>query len=86
MSREQIEEMAKVIEQSGMLDSYSRCQVVSEELYNADYRKIIFCKGCVYCEHRYPVKAVGMVAEEGLYCNMLKQYVEPEDFCSLAKM
>lgn len=40
MSREkQIEEMAKTIEQSGMLDSYSRCEIVAEELYNADYRK-----------------------------------------------
>lgn len=40
MSREkQIEEMAKVIEQSGMLDSYSRCEIVAEELLNAGYRK-----------------------------------------------
>ena len=37
--RNQIEEMARVIEQSGMLDSYSRCEVVAEELYNEDYRK-----------------------------------------------
>ena len=40
MGREkQIEEMTKVIEQSGMLDNYSRCEVVATELYNAGYRK-----------------------------------------------
>jgi hypothetical protein len=37
--KQAVEEMAKVIEQSGMLDSYSRCEVVATELYNADYHK-----------------------------------------------
>ena len=40
MSKEkQIKEMAKTIEQSGMLDSYSRCEIVADELYTAGYRK-----------------------------------------------
>lgn len=40
MSEEkQIEEMARDIEQTGMLDSYSRCEIVAEDLYNAGYRK-----------------------------------------------
>ena len=40
MSREkQIKGMARDIEQSGMLDNYSRCEVVAEELYDKGYRK-----------------------------------------------
>jgi rubrerythrin len=40
MSREnQIEEMVSDIEQSGMLDSLSRCRIVAEELYLKGYRK-----------------------------------------------
>ena len=35
----QIEEMASDIEQSGMLDSRSRCRIVAEELYTKGYRK-----------------------------------------------
>lgn len=35
----QIEEMASDIEQSGMLDSLSRCRIVAEELYCKGYRK-----------------------------------------------
>ena len=35
----QIEEMASDIEQSGMLDSRSRCRIVAEELYFKGYRK-----------------------------------------------
>jgi hypothetical protein len=35
----QIEEMASDIEQSGMLDSLSRCRIVAEELYFKGYRK-----------------------------------------------
>ena len=34
----QIEEMASDIEQSGMLDSLSRCRIVAEELYFKGYR------------------------------------------------
>ena len=37
----QIEEMASDIEQSGMLDSLSRCRIVAEELYFKGYRKQI---------------------------------------------
>jgi hypothetical protein len=40
MSKEkQIEEMASDIAQTGMLDSLSRCRIVSEELYFKGYRK-----------------------------------------------
>lgn len=34
-----IEEMASDIEQSGMLDSLSRCRIVAEELYFKGYRQ-----------------------------------------------
>lgn len=37
----QIEEMASDIEQSGMLDSLSRCRIVAEELYTKGYKKHI---------------------------------------------
>ena len=58
--KKQIEEMAKTIEQSGMLDSYSRCEIVADELYTAGYRKqsegvwnedvIAFCNVCSLCK------------------------------------
>ena len=35
-----IEAMARDINQTGMLDSYSRSEVVAKELYNAGYRKL----------------------------------------------
>ena len=40
MSREkQIKDMVADIEQTGMLDTTSRCEIVAKELYNAGYRK-----------------------------------------------
>lgn len=40
MSKEkQIEEMAKVIERTGMLDSFSRCEIVAKDLCDEGYRK-----------------------------------------------
>lgn len=37
--KKQIKEMAEVICGSGMVDTYSRCEIIAEELYIADYRK-----------------------------------------------
>ena len=40
MSRDkQIKEMTALIESSGMLESFSRCVIVAEELHNEGYRK-----------------------------------------------
>ena len=42
MSREkQIKDMVADIEQTGMLDTTSRCEIVAKELYNKGYRKHI---------------------------------------------
>ena len=37
--KKQIKEMAEVICGSGMVDTYSRCEIIAEELYIAGYRR-----------------------------------------------
>ena len=69
------------------IDATKCAAVVSaRKLYNAGYRKIIRCKDCKRCEHRYPAKVVGRAAEEGWYCIFHRWYVKPDGFCSFAKM
>ena len=38
----------------------------AENLYNAGYRKVVRCKDCSSCDHRYPVKQKGEEAIRNL--------------------
>lgn len=55
-------------------------------LYSADYRKVIHCKDCVFCEVVSPVKMIEKKAEEMWYCRFLRLFTKPDVFCSFAKM
>ena len=80
MSREkQIEEMSKGVKGAVGGCSSQWAELVAEFLYNADYRRVIMCKDCVYrdtegCQFTY---------WDG---GRLVSNVSDNDFCSGAKM
>lgn len=89
----QIEEMAEVLEAAkinalatigSMNDGFGAWY--AKALYNAGWRMVILCKNCKFCEHGYPIKEIGEEAKESWYCYARNCRVEPEEYCSFAKM
>lgn len=81
MSREeQIEEIKRTLYKAkGVFVVKDAAQIVAETLYDADYRRVIMCKDCVYrdtegCQFTY---------WDG---GRLVSNVSDNDFCSGAKM
>lgn len=60
--KKQIKEMAEVICGSGMVDTYSRCEIIAEELYIADYRKQ---SGWISVDERLPERQCSVLAYYG---------------------
>ena len=73
--KKQIKEMAEVICGSGMVDTYSRCEIIAEELYIADYRKQ---SGWISVDERLPdcggrfltIDTEGRVSVDSYYAGM----------------
>ncbi len=67
--KKQIKEMAEVICGSGMVDTYSRCEIIAEELYSADYRKQ---SGWISVDERLPDTMQKVLAYRGEFRGGMK--------------
>ena len=78
----------KLIRDLRLLGKYSELEpnwllVAADKIEELSKRvEVVRCKDCKWCKLCYPAKAIGEEAIEEYYCNMFKQYREPDDFCS----
>ena len=82
-----IEEMANFlwhIPDGYCLNSYNDCKIIAESIYEQDYRKVVMCCECKYCE----VVIDSIIDEPKYFCTRMVgcMPVDPTDYCSRAKM